>query len=713
MGFNFGIAFGSALKNGVQTYAQLQQIQSAAMSLQQQQTQMASEKAERDAAANGAAGTTTAVTPATLASQMQGADGKADPDAVMSTYGATQDPTQAPSQTGATIQQGIAQGQQANVAAGQGPQGIGVPVQPQVAAAPTAPVAAGGAPASFNQPSGTPVDAATQFIRSQEGGYVANDNGKGPTNYGINGQANNLTPDQVKSLTPAQADAIYKTKYLNGSNGGVDVSGLPTATAVAVGDTAANMGQQTATKLFKESGGDLNKFLDLRQQAYDKINADPATHQSWNSRMQALREYVDQHGTSETGATPPVAPDTKVTLLHAEPIQAVGVGENVKFSHDENGNVQMTKADTPADAIQRMATTAWQKGDMKNGPQLQTLAIQMRAQEAQQGVTKILTDDKMDADQKVAQLAKLAGVQAYKTENGGYVLPGLGPTDSAGNPMPMTLAAAGNLASNLATPEGLSHVVDTQLALSKLANSNRETDIKQQTANAAGVEAGAKAQEAVADTALKGKQAEYYGSNADATNAAKNAQADERTAQADIRRQQQDLQKQMAALDPKSPDYQANMQHLVAQSSMLSSRLTGKIPELPKSEKLDENAPYMEPDGSIVRMVPGAGKVPEADAPRISLGIQKMTSNPDAYKGIVQAGSDSTRKHWGFGISPTVAKNAGLDPSVMYPTPDAAIAAWRAAVHQPAGGIPATQPAPNAVVPAGIPVAGNPTAAIP
>jgi hypothetical protein len=153
----------------------------------------------------------------------------------------------------------------------------------------------------------------------------------------------------------------------------------------------------------------------------------------------------------------------------------------------------------------------------------------------------------------------------------------------------------------------------------------------------------------------------------------------------------------------------------MAQNAVLSSRATGKIPETPKQEKLEENAPYQEADGTIVRMIPGAGKVPEADAPRISMGIQKMTSNPDAYKGVVQAGSDSTRRHWGFGINPQVAKTAGLDPNVMYPTPDAAMAAWRAAIHTPAGGVlPAAGASPAAApMPAGIPVAGNPTAAIP
>ena len=51
------------------------------------------------------------------------------------------------------------------------------------------------------------------WVIGVEGGYVANDAGKGPTKFGINGKANGLSPEQVANLTMDQARAIYKKNY--------------------------------------------------------------------------------------------------------------------------------------------------------------------------------------------------------------------------------------------------------------------------------------------------------------------------------------------------------------------------------------------------------------------------------------------------------------------------------------------------------------------
>lgn len=722
MGVNLGIVFGDALSQGINTYAKLQQIQQAAATFQQQQDQWGREAQERQAAGQ-APNDTQSVTPANLAGMMQGADGKADPDAVMSTYGATQDPTQAPSQSAAIVRQGIAAGQAANVAAGQGPQGITIP-QPgqQVQAAPPVPVAAGGAPASFNAPSGNNMQAATQYVLAQEKGFNPNDNGKGPTNYGINGQANGLTPDQVAKLTPQQAAQMYQNKYFNGTNGGIDISKLPQAAAVAVADTEANMGQATAAKLFKQSGGDLNKFLALRQQAYNNIPASPSTHAVWNNRMAAIREFVNQHGSTETGAVngaaPPVAPDTKVTLLHAEPLQSVGIGENVKFSHGEDGSLQMTKGDTPADAIQRMASAAAKNGDLKNGPQLQAMAIQMRAQEAQSQVTGILTNEKLDADQKVAQLAKIAGAQAYKTENGGYVIPGLGPTDQAGNPMPMNLATVGSLASSLATPDGLHHVIDTQLAMQKVMNASRTNDIEQQNANTKAQSTAQEGQQIGARTNLLQKQGDYYEANASSANAAKDATAAERNSKAEIDRQLQALQTQAGSLDPHSPTYEQDMRHIQDQANLLKMRGSGgSTVKEPNPVVMQDGQTRKYPDGSVKTYVQQLGtEVPAGDAPKVVAGLHELQTNPAPYikadgTALVKPVMDQESGHWGFMIDPTVAKNNGLDPHTLYDTPQAAVQAARSKARSAAS--LGSKPNPGAVIPQGIPVESAPYSATP
>ena len=708
-GINFGIAFGNAMSNGIKTYQDLQLMSQQAEQFKQQQDQWAREDQERQAAATPPQSNTTTVTPGSLAQQMQGADGKADPDAVMGTYGAVQDPTQAPSVTKNIVQGGIAQGQIANTQAGQGPQALAYQGPAPAGAPPVAgaPVPKQGIPGGEGN-----VAAATQYVRGEEGGYVANDNGKGPTKYGINGQANGLTPAQVAALQPDQADRMYRDRYFTGQNGGVDIRNLDQTSAVAVADTAANMGQGTAAKLWEQSGGDLPKFLDLRQKEYDAIKASPDTHAAWNLRMSHLRDFVNQHGTSETGGAngaPPVAPDTKLTELHAAPLSStVGIGDNVKFTHDGEGNVQMTKGDTAADAAMRMANAAMKNGDFKNGPQLMKVAIDMRAQESQAQVTKIMTDEHMDSDAKVSALAQMAGMKAYKTEQGNYLIPGLGPTDAKGNPMPMTAPQVGALASQLATPDGLQHVIETQIALQKMAQADKELGVKQQQADAATSEAASKATTANADAAYKGKVGEYYGAEKNAIIGEKNAKAAKEAQDAELHKQLDGIQNQVAALDPKDPDYSQKLNHLRAQAQIIGARITGKY-DAQKPEKMEDNAAYVDSNGHITRMVPGAGMVPEHDVPRITAGMAEMQKNPDNYKGMVVAGKSGDGTSWGFALTPSIA---GPLAGKMFPTPQAAIAAWRAQLKGPGSGGLST-PAPAAVIPAGIPVADNPTAATP
>lgn len=56
-------------------------------------------------------------------------------------------------------------------------------------------------------------DANIQSLLGREGGYVADDAGAGPTNFGINSRAN---PDvDVANLTPQKAAEIYRERYWN------------------------------------------------------------------------------------------------------------------------------------------------------------------------------------------------------------------------------------------------------------------------------------------------------------------------------------------------------------------------------------------------------------------------------------------------------------------------------------------------------------------
>jgi lysozyme family protein len=104
-------------------------------------------------------------------------------------------------------------------------------------------------------------------IAKHEGGYVADDAGRGPTNLGINGKSNGLTPAQVKNLTLDKARQIYKKNYWDK----IDADNLDPRIRAMAFDTAVNMGPDVAKKLLKDSDGNLEKFAELRKQKYINI----------------------------------------------------------------------------------------------------------------------------------------------------------------------------------------------------------------------------------------------------------------------------------------------------------------------------------------------------------------------------------------------------------------------------------------------------------
>ena len=144
---------------------------------------------------------------------------------------------------------------------------------------------------SKSAPFGSTFDSIANKLLKIEGGYVANDAGKGETNLGINKTAN---PDiDIKGLTPEKAKAIYKERYWNAI--GAD-SLAPEMRAVAF-DAAVNHGPSKANKMLAESGGDPNKFIELRRAEYARLlAADPAKYgkyeKSWNSRLDQLQSSL-------------------------------------------------------------------------------------------------------------------------------------------------------------------------------------------------------------------------------------------------------------------------------------------------------------------------------------------------------------------------------------------------------------------------------------
>lgn len=120
-----------------------------------------------------------------------------------------------------------------------------------------------GAQSALKQVFGGGFDSAVEFTLQHEGGYKEADSNGKPVNYGINQAAN---PDvDVKNLTREGAKGIYKQRYWD-KIGGDQLAAQNPALATAAFDTAVISGVGKAKDLLAQSGGDVNKFMDLREQ---------------------------------------------------------------------------------------------------------------------------------------------------------------------------------------------------------------------------------------------------------------------------------------------------------------------------------------------------------------------------------------------------------------------------------------------------------------
>lgn len=137
----------------------------------------------------------------------------------------------------------------------------------------------------------TSFDDAVSFVLAVEGGYVADDAGKGPSKYGINKSAN---PDvDIANLTTDQAKDIYRTNYWEAIN----ADNLPANVRLLAFDTAVNMGPAAARRLLKEANNDPVKMIELRRQHYANLIArDPNKYEKykvgWENRLKQLEAGV-------------------------------------------------------------------------------------------------------------------------------------------------------------------------------------------------------------------------------------------------------------------------------------------------------------------------------------------------------------------------------------------------------------------------------------
>jgi len=114
-------------------------------------------------------------------------------------------------------------------------------------------------------------EAALQKTLKYEGGYVEDDAGKGPSNFGINKSAN---PDvDVKNLTKDKARELYKKRYWDAIGGDALAAKDPALATIAF-DTAVNMGVSKANQLVSKAKGDPSALLGMRQQHYNTLIKD-------------------------------------------------------------------------------------------------------------------------------------------------------------------------------------------------------------------------------------------------------------------------------------------------------------------------------------------------------------------------------------------------------------------------------------------------------
>lgn len=139
-------------------------------------------------------------------------------------------------------------------------------------------------------------------LLKREGGFVANDAGAGPTNFGINARAN---PDvDVRGLTQDKAAALYRERYWNA----IGADSLPPELQATAFDAAVNQGPARALQWIKQSGGDPAKFNALRAQHYQSlVQSNPQKYgrfaEAWTRRLEEVSGAMGAPQGGEATAT--------------------------------------------------------------------------------------------------------------------------------------------------------------------------------------------------------------------------------------------------------------------------------------------------------------------------------------------------------------------------------------------------------------------------
>jgi lysozyme family protein len=202
---------------------------------------------------------------------------------------------------------------------------------------------------------------ALQNTLKYEGGYVADDAGKGPSNFGINKSAN---PDvDIKGLTKDKARELYKKRYWDVIGGDALAAKNPALAKVAF-DTAVNLGPEKAKTIIAQAKDDPAQILKMRQAHYDNLlDANPEKfgkfEKSWNNRMADLATKIIP---SAEAGTLPQQPQAAAPAKAG--LESTDAGSNV-LTGMVAGNVGINTLQSAKDVLNagfKPGTTAGQAG---------------------------------------------------------------------------------------------------------------------------------------------------------------------------------------------------------------------------------------------------------------------------------------------------------------------------------------------------------------
>lgn len=674
MAFLWGEALGSAVSSGIRTYGDLLKLKEATREWNDTQAERAASQNAGSDTAQNVSGTGA---DQQILSGIQGSSPTQDPEAAM--QGLIGVKTANSPQEAQAAMQGARQMQQDATNAQAQPISVPAPQQPppQMPSAGIG-VQPAGAPSIAPQQT-TPTPGYTGAIQNAIGMQESGNNPNSPTS--VNGA---VGPRQITQGTFA-AFAHPGENIRNPQDN-------------------VNVGNRILAKYSQDYNDDPAKVAVAYFSGPGNVNTDPNAKTPWihdvaDGNGVKTSQYVagvtrkfnnylkaNSFGGSEVQnpageqAGPSVHPDTGLTEIKAQPIsQGLTDGGSYQFSKDAQGNVTMQKSVTASQRAMAAAQEAFKRGDLKNAGALTQAAMTMQSQEAQQRVNAIVNNTDLSDDQKVAQLAGLSGAKVFKTDNGSYIVPGLGPSDANGNPAPMTMPQVQAFATWMSSPEGMTHAMDYQqhVMQNQIAARQAATGERNAATNAA---------EGASRINLQNQQAGYYGAFKSAETERQQAMAENQRAQAGERTQQAQLQSQWQTLQQNlaqaqqdrdagkiTPEqYKTVRDSLMDQAAMLKNRMSGGAGQQKEAVpvKAEAGALYHMPDGSIKVLHPLLGYADPQVAATFDKNTQLIQSNP-SWNGMMLV----DRNTGNVGLSPQTAQQAGLDPHALYPSPRAALTA--------------------------------------